>query len=189
MRIFLIAGMLALAACTQETAESPATEAAQTAEAAGPNNCPAQASHDWGGYAVTAIANGADCAQAQAVLTITTPGGDVGFTHTYPVAQVMVLRGAESPADMERMLREWIVPPGAAKDSTGDLPVWAANAEQPVSGEFPFYPEEGVDRAAYEALRRSDAPMFCFVQGMESEACVAAENGAVRTIGVQTFPG
>lgn len=187
MRSALIVALMLAAACAQE-AQMPAEEAL-TAEATGPNNCPAQASNDWGSYAITAVASGADCASAQAVLTIRTPAGDVGYTETYPVSQVMVLAGAESPADLERMLNEWVNPPGAAADSTGDLPVWTANAEYPVSGEFPFYPAEGTDRAAYEAIRRGDAPMFCFVQGMESQACVMAENGTVRVIGVQTFPG
>jgi hypothetical protein len=185
MRAALIASLAVLAACTQEAAP-PAGET-QTAEAV--NNCPAQASAAWDAFTIEAVATGADCAQAQATLTIRNANGGVAYTQTYPTSQVMVLVGAESPADMERMLREWVSPPGAAKDSTGDLPVWEANAEQPVSGEFPFYPEEGVDRAAYEALRRGDAPMFCYVQGMESEACLWNQNGVVTKIGVQTFPG
>jgi hypothetical protein len=97
--------------------------------------------------------------------------------------------GAESVEDMQRRLNEWVNPPGAARDSTGDLPVSAAGARSPMSGEFPFYVEEGVDRARYEGLRGRDAPMFCYVQGMESEACLAFENGRVTKIGVQSFPG
>lgn len=185
MRILLIASLAALGACTQEAA-GPAGET-PTAQAA--NNCPAQASAPWDAFTIEAAASGADCAQAQATLTIRDANGGAVYTETYEAAQVMVLAGAGSPADMERMLREWVSPPGAAKDSTGDLPVWEANAEQPASGEFPFYPEEGVDRAAYEALRRGDAPMFCYVQGMESEACLVAQNGAVTKVGLQTFPG
>lgn len=185
MRIVLIAALAVLAACTQEAAGPPGE--AQTAEAA--NNCPAQASASWDAFTIEAVARGGHCAQAQATLTIRNANGDLAYAETYEVAQVMVLAGAESPADIERMLREWVSPPGAAKDSTGDLPVWEAGAEQPMSGEFPFYPEEGMDRAAYEALRRSDAPMFCYVQGMESEACLVVQNGAVTKIGVQTFPG
>jgi hypothetical protein len=185
MRTVLIASLAVLAACTQETAQ-PAGET-PTADAA--NNCPAQASAPWDAFTIEAAASGADCVEAQATLTIRDANGAVVHTATYEAAQVMVLAGAQSPADMERMLREWVSPPGAAKDSTGDLPVWGANADQPASGEFPFYPEEGVDRASYEALRRGDAPMFCYVQGMESEACLVAQNGAVTKIGVQTFPG
>jgi len=100
-----------------------------------------------------------------------------------------VLAGAESVEDMQRRLNEWITPAGAARDSTGDLPVWEANATQPMSGEFPFYVEEGVNRERYETLRAQDAPMYCYVQGMESEACLVRENGRLTKIGVQSFPG
>lgn len=58
-----------------------------------------------------------------------------------------------------------------------------------MSGEFPFYVEEGLDRAAYEAVRGRDAPMFCYIQGMESAACLALEDGRLAKIGVQSFPG
>jgi hypothetical protein len=183
MRILLIAALLAAAACTRDAQQSTDAQPALA------NDCPAAATTTWESFTIAATAEGADCAQAQATLTITGANGAVAYTELFPVAQVMVLAGAQSTADMERMLNEWISPPGAAADSTGDLPEWTANAEYPVSGEFPFYPQEGVDRASYEAIRRGDAPMFCFVQGMESQSCVMSENGAVRVIGVQTFPG
>jgi len=32
-------------------------------------------------------------------------------------------------------------------------------------------------------------PVFCYVQGMESMACVALQNGEMTKVGVQTFPG
>ena len=59
----------------------------------------------------------------------------------------------------------------------------------PRSGEFPFYPEPYYDRSGYEVLRQSDVPLFCYVQGMESIACVALENGRMEKVGVQSFPG
>jgi len=111
------------------------------------------------------------------------------YTETFEAGHVMVLAGAQSVDDMRRRLNEWINPPGAARDSTGDLAEWAANAEAPMQGEFPFYPEDALTRAAYAALRAADAPMYCFVQGMESEACLTVHGGALRKVGVQTFPG
>ena len=89
---------------------------------------------------------------------------------------------------MQRRLQEWVSPPGAAPDSTGDLPEWAANADYPGNSEFPFRPY-GLERADYAALRARDAPMFCFVQGMESQACFWLDQGALRRIGEQQFPG
>ncbi len=181
MRLCIVAASaLALVACTQEAAEQ-STDVAE-------NGCWASASGAWEGLHVEASANGADCAQAEATLTIRNAGG-VLWSETYPASEVMVLAGAESVEDMQRRLNEWVNPPGAARNSTGDLPVWAAGAQNPMSGEFPFYAEEGVDRARYETLRGADAPMFCFVQGMESEACLTLENGRLTKIGAQSFPG
>jgi hypothetical protein len=183
----LIAALCALmlAACNQaaETTDQP-DASARVAE----NGCPAAASGTWQGLQVDASASGADCGSAQATITIGNNGATL-WSETYPANQVMVLAGAESVEDMQRRLNEWVNPPGAARDSTGDLPVWAAGAQSPNSGEFPFYAEEGVERATYETLRGRDAPMFCYLQGMESEACLALENGRVTKIGVQSFPG
>jgi hypothetical protein len=185
MRLLIAAlSALTLAACNQaaEQADAP------TEQAAAENNCPASASGTWEGMQVEASASGADCAGAQATITIRN-GTQEMWSETYPANQVMVLAGAESVQDLQRRLNEWVNPPGAARDSTGDLPVWAAGAQHPMSGEFPFYTEENVNRARYETIRGRDAPMFCYVQGMESEACLVLENGRVTKIGVQSFPG
>jgi hypothetical protein len=195
MRLMLIAAVLALTACNPSPngGAEPAPAEAQTAQADGTNNCPATASAPWnaGGQTITidASAVGVDCANAQATILFRTAAGAELYVETFEVSQVMVLAGAESRADMERMLREWIMPPGAAADSTGDLPEWPTNATLPGDSEFPFHPEQGVDRAAYAALRTADQPMFCYVQGMESQACVTLEGRALRLIGVQQFPG
>lgn len=176
--------VLALIGCTQPAQQTG--QATQTEQAV--NGCRAAASGAWDSMRVDAVANGADCASAQATITIRS-GDETLWSETYPVNQVMVLAGADSVDDMQRRLSEWVNPPGAARDSAGDLPVWEAGADNPVSGEFPFYVEAGVDRARYQALRDRDAPIFCYVQGMESEACLTLENGRVAKIGVQTFPG
>ena len=59
----------------------------------------------------------------------------------------------------------------------------------PMSGEFPLYLEDGTTREDYAALRVKKLPMFCYVQGMESQACLALEDGGLRKIGAQSFPG
>lgn len=193
MRILSVAAALALAACgPKEEARDPGPASASMQ--APHNNCPATAAATWtadGGVAFTieASAVGATCADASATITFKNDAHDTAFTETYPASQVMTLAGAESAEDMQRRLGEWIMPGGAAADSTGDLPQWAAGAQSPSDGEFPFYPDEGMDRSAYEALRARDIAMFCYVQGMESQACFAMQGGALRKIGVQTFPG
>lgn len=187
MRALLISCLLMAAACAPQAPAGDA-QVADAEAASDPNNCPAGATSTWEGFAIEAAASGTDCAQAQVVLTIRSAAGAIAYTETFNAAQNFTLNGAESPADMERKLNEWVSPPGAALNSTGDLPEWPAGAAHP-GGEFPFYPEDGVDRASYEALRQGDAPMFCIVQGMESLACLLGENGAITKIGVQSFPG
>ena len=181
MRITIFAAALVLAACTGE-------QASQSAETAADNGCPATANATWESLQIEATTSGADCEQAEARIVIRN-GGEQVWNETYPVSQNMALAGAADPEEMQRRLNEWINPPGAASDSTGDLPEWEANAANPMSGEFPFYVEEGVDRAAYEAVRGRDAPMFCYIQGMESAACLVLDNGRLTKIGVQSFPG
>ena len=93
------------------------------------------------------------------------------------------------PFSPGRWLAEWVTP-GSTMISTSALPEWPANAQAPESGEFPFYPEEGYDREAYNALRTNNLPLYCYVQGMESLACIAfSGEGEVSKIGVQSFPG
>ncbi|MGE0828384.1 MAG: hypothetical protein AB7O04_03420 [Hyphomonadaceae bacterium] len=178
---------LVLAACAPTSPQE-----AQDAAAAG---CSAQSTGPWrpAGQAplvISAAANGPSCADAVATLTIANAAGVALWTQAYPVAQVMSLADrSQNPEALREALDEWINPDTIGTHTTSDLPAWGEGQEAPASGEFPFYPEEGIDRAAYEALRAAALPTFCHVQGMESIACVALENGRVRKIGLQTFPG
>ncbi len=182
MRILVGAALaFAMAACSQ----APQSDDKQQVS---DNGCPAAAQASWETFRIEGFVQGDNCADAQAAIAIRS-GDSTLWSQSYPVDQVMVLKNAQSAEEMQRRLNEWIAPPGAGRDSTGDLPEWAEGDANPMSGEFPFYLEEGVDRAAYEALRARDAPMFCFVQGMESQACLALENGELTKIGAQSFPG
>lgn len=181
MRLLIVAASALTLACDQYAAE--------TAQAPEVNGCPATASGVWEGHRIEASARGADCAEAEATITVHNGAGDTVYSETHTAAHVFTLAGAESVDDMQRRLNEWINPPGAGRDSTGDLPEWPAGADSPEAGEFPFYVEEGVERTVYEALRRRDAPMYCYVQGLESLACFALENGRLTKIGAQSFPG
>jgi predicted small secreted protein len=193
MRVLLMAAALTLAACNPSTGGDAQAPGAATTEADGANGCAATESAPWNAgsetLTVEAVSAGADCANAEATITLRRAEGAAMYSQTLPASQIMTLAGAESAADMQRRLQEWVSPPGAAMDSTGDLPEWTANAANPGESESVFHPYGGMDRAAYAALRAADAPMFCFVQGMESQACFYLDSGALRRIGEQQFPG
>jgi len=184
MRTLPLIAALALAACT------PAGDAPENAPGvAEADGCAVTASRSWRDYQITASTQGADCAEAEATIVFVSATGAEAWIQTYPVAQVMVLAGSESPDNLQQRLTEWISPPGGAPDTAGDLPEWPVGAQMPMSGEFPFYVDEGVTRQSYEAARAANAPMFCYVQGMESSRGVLAGPGGITTLGVQSFPG
>jgi hypothetical protein len=103
----------------------------------------------------------------------------------------MVLGAAQNATDMKAALGDWVDQRASTVKTTADLPEWAEGAETPMLGEFTFYPESGMDRETWNAVRAAKAPAFCYVQGMESMACVMLdkESGYVSKLGVQTFPG
>ena len=95
---------------------------------------------------------------------------------------------------MRAALKQWI---GDAAASPGHnmsrYLEWKAGAEGPVAtpaAEFPFTVNADIPRATYEDLRKQKAPVFCFVQGIESERClVLGKDGSVAEVGIQSFPG
>lgn len=192
MRIWIIAAMAGLAAACSPAQPPVETEdvAATISDAA----CDAGYSAPWrplSGVELTARADIEDaqsCSAATARFSITDAGGNALFTETYPVEHVMILAGLTTVEEMNAAFVEWVAP-ATAIETTGSLPDWPAGADYPIAGEFPFYAEEAVTREAYLALRSRNLPLFCFVQGMESTACLVLENGALTKIGVQTFPG
>lgn len=156
------------------------------------HGCEAAAEFSWtagAGYRISASTIGATCGDAEATLHVADAAGAVVFSEAFAAANVLPLAHVENAAQMQAALAEWIDPAGAAIAASGDLPAWAPGADTPMSGEFPFYPEGAFEREAYEALRARNTPMFCYVQGMESYACHALENGVLTKVGVQTFPG
>ena len=94
---------------------------------------------------------------------------------------VAVLAWAESDAEFVAAFDEW-----AGHDTwrtrTSELPVYDQQAE------FPFYPSTQ-DPAQFEAWRAGDYPMDCFLQGKDSQMCVALIDGVAVEMGVQSFPG
>lgn len=192
MRIWIMAlASLSLLACSPPAAEEQAREEAAQAVAA--TGCAASARAAWraGGveFETMAMSEGATCADASATISIGDPTGRQVFSETYTASQVMVLAGASDASAMQTALSDWLDQSHAVFRDSSDLPEWRADQENPVNGEFAFYPEPTFHREAYAALRTRDAPVFCFVQGMESLSCLVWENGAFTKVGVQTFPG
>jgi len=141
-----------------------------------------------GSYSAEATTSGPDCARAVATIVIRDSSGVPIFTEAHLTAHLMTLAPVQDAAAMQTALNEWVTP--SDPQTSNELPEWLANAEYPVSGEFPFYPAEGVDRAGYEQIRAANAPTYCYVQGMESLNCVVIEpGGGAASVGVQSFPG
>jgi hypothetical protein len=137
---------------------------------------------------VEAFAHGGRCDQAVVMLVVRDADGAPLWTDSRVGAFVMLFSGVKTGREMQSALSSWIRQDHQLK-SAANLPPWPVGAEQPSFGEFPFIPDEGVDRATYEAARNSRLPLFCYVQGMESMACVVLKDGDMTKFGVQLFPG
>lgn len=167
--------------------------AAMAATTASAKDCSGIAGTEWRavkGWTVGAIAGGPDCAKAVALIVVRDAENNPVWHESFVAGQVMVLAYAEDSAAMTTSLAEWVDQSNNTFKTTADLPEWAEGAEQPVFGEFPFYPEEGADRDMWTKMRAAKTPVLCYVQGMESMACLTndPETGFFK-IGVQSFPG
>ena len=191
MRAWIASAALVLMACSPPAADTSAGSASTSQTAV--NGCAASANGPWQGgrdvFVVEASTEGADCANANATIVVKDTQGRELIHETYPAAHVMVLAQAHDVAAMNAALAQWVVWDNHTMSSTSALPEWPRGATGPQNGEFPFTPEEGMTRDAYNTLRTHNAPLFCYVQGMESQACYAWENGAFTKAGVQQFPG
>lgn len=186
MRVVMIAAVaLALAGCAPGGGKGQA--------------CAVKTEMDWAAtpaaiYKVRATADGAACRDATIGLKIVGPDGKEAFAFQAPITDMPVIfeiydaKSQTTPAQVEAALKQWISQDPQAS-TAGQLPPWNPGDDQPQLGEFPFYPEEGLTRDAYEAIRASNAPVFRFVQGGESEAVFVLEEGAFRKVGAQSFPG
>ncbi|MBL8549111.1 MAG: hypothetical protein JNJ73_03935 [Hyphomonadaceae bacterium] len=186
MRTFLVMAALAAALAAGLAVGAPAwgQQSACSARAIGAWRPAASAP-----LRVEAYAEGPNCTQAVATLVVRDATGGILWADAFAAARVMSLADARDALAMRAALARWIDPAATRLARASDLPPWPANAEYPASGEFPFYPESWLDRASYEALRARGDPIFCYVQGMESIACLALSGGQLSKVGVQTFPG
>lgn len=139
-------------------------------------------------YYSEAFSHGPNCANAVVTIVVRTSKGVPLWVDAMPASQLMTFQRITTGHRMRAALVEWLDQPGTFK-SSADLPAWAQGADAPAAGEFPFYPEADVDRDSYEKTRAAKAPVFCYVQGMESMSCVVLQGGTMSKIGVQSFPG
>ncbi len=157
-------------------------------------DCSGQARAPWTsagkGYAVAATARGRTCARAAVSLAIVGPHGKTLHRYSAPAGQNFEFHDVRTKAAMSKALAR-LVAGGSNWKTSADLPDWTDKDSQPGGGrEFPFYVEDGMSRDAYLAIRKANRPLFCYVQGMESTACVVLRaNGAVQKVGAQSFPG
>lgn len=135
-----------------------------------------------------AVSHGPRCDKAIVVVTVRGADGTPLWVDARVGQFVMLFAGVKNTKAMKAALGEWILQNHQLK-TAASLPAWPPGASQPASGEFPFMPDEAVDRDYYEAARRAKLPLFCYVQGMESMACVVLKDGGMMKLGVQLFPG
>jgi hypothetical protein len=143
------------------------------------------------GYTAQALSDGPNCALAALMLIVRDPAGKPIWTDSRPAAQLMTFQDVKDKAGMAKALTEWIDQSHSMMKRGESLPPWDHDQAQPENGEFPFYLEPGVDRELYEKYRRANGPLFCYVQGMESMACISldTETEEMTKVGVQSFPG
>ena len=189
IRLALAANVLALAAC-----QPTATEAAKPAETKAPvvaaaAGCAANLLVDWpSDLKADATIVGPTCENAAVLLVIRDKAQKQLLVWSAATADVFGLYDKTDAAGMQAGLKEWL--DQGAGETSATLPEWKAGAMMPGEGaEFPFYPEDGVDRDTYEAIRKAALPSFAFAQGHESTAVFVLRDGALEFVGLQTFPG
>ena len=139
-------------------------------------------------FRAEASSDGPSCAHAVVTLVIRAPGGAPLWADALPASQVMTFSQVRRAGDMAVALREWLTQSHQFRTSF-DLPVWKKGEAAPIAGEFPFHPDEAVDHDYYEQIQSERLPVFCYVQGMESMACIVLKDGTMMKIGLQSFPG
>jgi hypothetical protein len=182
---------LTLSACGPKAAEEKTAAAS-----AAPPACRSEATTAWNAAAKTTLTitgkYEGDCVSGDANLIITSPEGAQVYTFALPVsvAANTVFADAKNQMAMAIALAKWIEPgANTTMQTTGALPAWAAKDEEPGNGEFPFMPS--ISREDYAALRKKNVPLYCHIQGGESQACMIYDVAAkkITQVGLQRFPG
>ena len=160
------------------------------------SGCSAKAKQIWAlsvtqKLSVEALSDGPSCSLAVVMLVIRNSKGEPLWIESNKASGVFTFTQA-NPANTKAMteaLKEWIMKDDRLQQA-GALPDWKPGADAPEASEFPFYTDEGITRDDYLNMRNAKLPMFCYVAGIESEAClVLNKDGTIVKVGSQSFPG
>jgi hypothetical protein len=148
------------------------------------------------GLVLSAYSVGEKCGTTALVLTVSDSKGTTIWSTTRLAQHVLIFADADMNTDkaVKAKLAEWIAIGQESKvRTTSNLPDWPAGAEGPTregDGEFGYSVEEGTARDSYLDDRKKGYPLFCFVQGFESEACIIATSpNSISEFGGTSFPG
>jgi hypothetical protein len=150
-------------------------------------------------YLIEASSIGPDCKRAVTVMVVRDGNGEVKYSLSMASKDNAVFGGlADKPvADLKAMrvaLGEWLdAGLSSKKNRLSKFLEWKAGTDGPAEtppAEFPFTVSSEISRETYEAWRKQNVPVFCFVQGMESMRClVLTKEGTINEVGIQSFPG
>lgn len=151
------------------------------------------------GVTIDASSIGQDCARAAALLVVRDGKGHIKYSFSSAAEFIGIFGNlAEAPVtnntQMRKALNEWIgTGLSSKKNRLSQYPEWKKGYKGPAENppaEFPFTANTDIDRNTYEEWRKQNVPVFCFVQGMESERCVVfTKQGDITEAGIQNFPG
>jgi hypothetical protein len=163
--------------------------------------CAASASMAWTGskrpgLSLQAYAVGETCSKAVLVLAVADAKGKPLWA-TSRLAEFDAMfqdPSVATPAGMTATLKDWLDTGLKTSPKTSALlPAWHAGQDNPLLNpgeEFGFYAAPDLSQEFYEEMRAKKLPVFCFVQGMESESCFIADpDGNITEFGGRTFPG
>jgi hypothetical protein len=145
------------------------------------------------GYNLAAYAVGANCRNAIVILAVT-DAKHKPIWNTSRLAEGVAVFSDEhtvNGTNMKEALKNWVQIGLETKTTEAStLPDWPAGASEPTREEFGFFIDAEIDHESYLKWRKQKRPLYCFVQGMESETCILADDsGQVWDIGGMTFPG
>jgi hypothetical protein len=167
-------------------------------------DCSATVSRKWNiskktNFLVEASSLGPDCKRAVVVIVVRDGEGEAKYSLSMAAKDNAVFSNLADTRvtginDMRTSLATWLdAGLSSNKNRLSKFLEWKAGTDGPAEtppAEFPFTVSSEISRATYEAWRKQNVPVYCFVQGMESMRCVVlTKEGTINEVGIQSFPG